>query len=104
MLVAGLTKLFVLGADKFTSVLSEIGFPIAWFFAWVLILSEIVFGIAIMAKWKLKYVVWPPIAILLIAALTVYTLRDKGPQWGQIGIHLALASNLWLISANEKAK
>ena len=104
LLVNGLLKVFVIKAENVAGMLSGIGFPVASFFAWVLILSEIVFGIAILAKWKLEYTVWPPIVILLVAAFTVYTGGENGPQWGQILIHLVLASNYWLIGTHSKGK
>jgi len=104
MLVSGLMKVFIIKPDNVTGMLSGIGFPAASFFAWVLILSEIVFGIAILAKWKLEYTVWPPIVILLVAAFTVYTGGENGPQWSQILIHLVLVSNYWLIGTRSKNK
>ncbi len=104
MLVSGLMKIFVIKPEGVIGMLSGIGFPAASFFAWVLILSEIVFGIAILAKWKIEYTVWPPIVILIVAALTVYTGGENGPQWGQILIHLVLASNYWLVGVRSKAK
>lgn len=104
MLVSGLIKLFVMKPSAIVGMLASIGFPAPSFFAWVLILSEIVFGIAILIKWKLEYSVWPPILILLIATFTVYTSGQNGPKWGQILIHLALASNYWMIGVNSKRK
>ncbi len=104
MLVSGLMKLFVIKPENVTGMLSGIGFPAASFFAWILILSEIVFGIAILVKWKLEYSVWPPIVIMLVAIFTIYVGGEKGPQWSQILIHLTLASNYWLIGSRTKAK
>lgn len=62
------------------------------FWAWVLILSEIVFGIAILAGWRLKYTVWPPVIIMIVAAFTVYW-----GNWSSFLMHLAIASNLLLL-------
>ncbi len=104
MLVSGLIKLFVIKPENVAGMVSGIGFPVASFFTWVLILSEIVFGIAILTKWKLEYSVWPPIVILLVATFTIYFGGEKGPQWSQILIHLTLASNYWLIGSHTKAK
>lgn len=100
MLVPGLTKLFVYKPAGVSAMLSGLGFPLAMLFAWVLILSEIVFGIAVIAKWKLQYTVWPPIIILVVAALTKYTYGSPSIDWIQIAIHLALASNFWLIGSS----
>ncbi|HLC54104.1 MAG TPA: DoxX family protein [Candidatus Nanoarchaeia archaeon] len=101
MLVPGIAKLWGLinPGDKgwfVPSMLSQIGFPAPIFFAWVLMLSEIVFGIAILASWKLKYTVWPPIIILLVAALT---LARNNPA--NLLLHLVAIANLWLLGSNK---
>jgi len=88
-LVAGLLKLFSMGTDAVAGMLSGIGFPAAIFFAWVLIVLEIVCGAAIIFNWQMKYAVWPPIIILLVAAFTVYWAN-----WGNMLMHLAVASSL----------
>ena len=97
MLVAGLLKLFVNGASGVTGMLQGIGFPIPGFFAWVLILSEILFGIAILADYKLKYTVIPPIIIMIIAGITV-----NWGRWSNLILHLVVASNYWLIAVMNK--
>jgi uncharacterized membrane protein YphA (DoxX/SURF4 family) len=99
MLVPGLTKLFVMGPSAVVGMLSGNAL-FSWapgFWAWVLILSEIVFGIAILAKWKLEYAVWPPIVIMLVAAFTV-----NWGNWTNLIMHLAVASNYWLIGQRHK--
>jgi len=102
MLVPGLLKLFVSGSDGVTGMLSGIAL-FSWapsFWAWVLILSEIVFGIAILASWRLKYTVWPPAVIMLVAAFTV-----AWGNWPTFLMHLAIASNyLMLNHINHKTK
>jgi uncharacterized membrane protein YphA (DoxX/SURF4 family) len=96
MLVPGLMKLFVMKPSAVVSMLSGIGFPAASFFAWVLILSEIVFGIAILANWKMEYSVWPPIIIMLVAAFTV-----AWGNWPTFLMHLVIASNYLLIKKGK---
>lgn len=91
MLIPGLLKLFVMKPAAIEGMLSGIGFPVPMFFAWVLILSEIVFGIAILANWKMEYSVWPPIVILLIAAFTVYW-----GNWPTFISHIVICSNYLL--------
>ena len=94
MLIPGLLKLFVMKPSAVVGMLSGISL-FAWapmFWAWVLILSEIVFGAAILAKWKLKYTTIPPMIILIVAAFTVYW-----GNWPTILIHLALASSYWML-------
>ena len=97
MLIPGIMKLFVLGPTAVTAMLAGFSIPAAGFLAWILILSEIVFGTAILANWKLKYTVWPPIIILVVAAFTAMINNIA-----QILVHIALASNYWLISSNSK--
>lgn len=73
MLLPGLIKLFVFKPAGVTQMLSGI-ILFSWapaFWAWVLILSEIVFGVLILAKWNLKYTTIPPIIILAVATLFV---------------------------------
>ena len=54
MLVPGLLKIFIMKPAAVVGMLSGFGFPVPTFFAWVLMLSEIVFGIAILANWKME--------------------------------------------------
>jgi uncharacterized membrane protein YphA (DoxX/SURF4 family) len=95
MLVPGLLKLFVMGPGAIEGMLSQN--PLfSWapmFWAWVLILAEILSGIAILARWKLKYVVWFPIIILLVAAFTVHW-----GNWSNFILHIAAVTNYWLYS------
>ncbi len=97
MLVPGLIKLFVFKPTGVTSMLSGLGFPIPMFFAWVLILSEIIFGIAILANWKVEFTAWPPLIILVIGGLV--TPDWSNPQWPTILLHLVVASNYWLLAS-----
>ena len=95
MLVAGLYKLFVAGPSAITGMLSNIVL-FAWapgFWAWVLMLSETVFGAAILAKWRLEYTVIPPMIILTVAAFTVYW-----GNWTSFLLHLVAVSNYSLLA------
>jgi uncharacterized membrane protein YphA (DoxX/SURF4 family) len=91
MLIPGLLKLFVMKPTAIVGMLGELGFPTASFLAWVLILSEIIFGALILAKYKLNYTVWPPIIILVVASFTAHW-----GNWPNVLVHLALASNFWV--------
>lgn len=68
-IVAGLSKLF--DPSSIIGLLKSIGFPLPLFFGWIVLLSEIFFGIAVLVGWKLKYTVWPLAIILLVATITV---------------------------------
>ncbi len=102
MLGAGLFKLWGLIQGDFgvPGFLASLGFPAPTFFAWVLMLSEIVFGLAVLASWKLKYTVWPPIIILVVATLT--TTDWSNPQWTNVLFHLVAASNFWVLGWQGK--
>ena len=96
MLVPGLLKLFVMGPSAVSTMLAEFGFPMATAFAWVLIVAEIVSGALILAQWKLEYVTWVPVVILVVAAFTAWL-----GQWGNMLVHFALASNYVLLGMKE---
>ena len=101
MLVAGLLKLFVMGPSAIVSMMSGIAI-FAWapmFWAWVLILSEILFGLAILAKWKLEWTTIPPAIIMVVAGLTVYW-----GNWSSLLLHFAAASNYLLWMAMNKKR
>ena len=93
MLIPGLFKLFSFGPEGVSGMLSGLGFPAPMFFAWILILSEILFGLAIIAKYKLEYTVIPPIIILLVASFTAHLAEMN--TWI---MHLALITNYILIA------
>src|SRR5690349_8336952 len=84
VLIPGLLKLwnlFSAGSSGWfvPGFLAQLGFPAPTFFAWILMLCEIVFGIAILTNWKLKYTVWPPIIIMLVAAFTTSFNMQAAP-------------------------
>ncbi len=68
-LLAGINKL--MNPDGPIGMLTGLGFPAPAFFAWLLLLSEIIFGAAVLIGWKTKYTVWPLVIILAIATFTV---------------------------------
>jgi putative oxidoreductase len=97
MLVPGLLKLFVMKPAAIIDMLGGFGFPVPVFFAWVLILSEILFGIAILGNWKLRLTVWPPVVILVVATFTAHM-----GNWPNMLVHLTLASNYWLLGSHAQ--
>jgi putative oxidoreductase len=68
-IVPGLSKL--MNPGMIAGMLGGLGFPAAAFFGWVLLLSEIVFGAAVLVGWKVKYTTWPLILIMGVAIITV---------------------------------
>jgi len=68
-LVPGLSKLA--NPAGITGMLSGLGFPLAGYFAWILLLSEIIFGASLIVGHKVKFAVWPLFIILLVALILV---------------------------------
>jgi len=106
MLLPGLFKLFSYKPAGVANMLSGIAL-FAWaptFWAWVLILSEIVFGASILAKWKLKYTVIPPMIILAIGTLfvTIDWSNLGATQWPNVLFHLIAFTGYWMLGANAK--
>jgi uncharacterized membrane protein YphA (DoxX/SURF4 family) len=98
MLIPGLLKLFVMKPSAITGMLDGLGFPAAAFFAWVLIIAEIGTGIAILAKWQLKTVVYIPAIILLVAAFTA-----NWGSWPSFIIHLVVVGNYLLLGLDDSS-
>ena len=96
MLVAGLMKLFVVKPAAVTGMLAGFGFPAAMIFAWLLIIAEIVIGVMILAKWQMKYAGTIAAVILVGERFTAWWAN-----WGNMLIHLALASNYLMIGWKE---
>ena len=65
-----------------TAMLQGIGFPAPIFWAWLLLLSELIFGIAILIGLKVRYTTIPLIIVMIVAIVTVQLpgLPDSTPQ------------------------
>ena len=72
---SGIMKL--LNPTGIAGMLNTIGFPVAIFWAWLLLLSELVFGLAVLIGYKVKYTTIPLMIILVVAILTVQ-LKNPG--------------------------
>ena len=96
MLVAGLLKLFSIKASNVAGMLEGFGFPASGVLAWVLIVAEIGSGVALLARWQLKYVTWIPVVILVVATFTAHW-----GNWVNMLVHLALASNYLVFGLME---
>lgn len=77
-LVPGISKL--MNPEMIIGMLSGLGFPGAAFFGWVLILSEIIFGFALIIGYKVRLAVIPLIIILAVAILTVHIKDTANPM------------------------
>ncbi len=69
MILPGISKLN--SPEMIIGLLGSLGFPLPTILGWLLIISEIAFGIAIILGWKLKYAIWPPVIILAVALIFV---------------------------------
>lgn len=95
MLVPGLYKFFVIGAGNVSGMLSGFGFPIPVVLAWVLMIAEVVTGIAIIANFNIRLSVIPPMIIMIVAGIVTFS-----PQGiPQLLMHLTLATNYWVFGA-----
>lgn len=108
ILIPGLLKLLVSGPAGVTGMLSG-NFLFSWapaFWAWVLIIGEILAGIAILANWKIKYTALVPAFILIIAVLTT-TIRwsDLGSTgWSSVLLHLVAIWGYLTLACDENKK
>ncbi|MEK6903222.1 MAG: DoxX family protein [Nanoarchaeota archaeon] len=87
-LVPGIMKL--VDPAGITGMLAGLGFPAASLLAWVLLLSEIIFGASLIVGWKTKYTAWPLVIVLLVATLTVaLPAASQNPMgWINVLFHL----------------
>lgn len=77
--VPGLGKL--MDPKGIIGMLGGLGFPAPAFFGWLLLLSEIVFGLAVIIGYKVKWTAWPLVIVLAVATITVHlpALGTAGP-------------------------
>ncbi len=68
-LTTGMLKL--VDPSAITGMLSNFGFPGASFWAWLLILTELVCGAAVLVGFKLKWVTVPLALVLVVASVLV---------------------------------
>ncbi len=88
----GITKL--MNPSMVNGMLGGIGFPAPTFWTWVLILAEVLCGLAVLVGFKVEYATVPLAVILVVAMVAVY--HSQVPQ---LMMHLAMLSGvvaLWL--------
>jgi putative oxidoreductase len=95
--VPGLGK--IMNPAMIIGLLGDIGFPGPVLFGWILILSEIIFGAALVIGYKVKLTAWPPVIILAVAILTVH-LKNLSDPMGMINVlfHLVGIAGLIVIA------
>ncbi|HLD71960.1 MAG TPA: DoxX family protein [Candidatus Nanoarchaeia archaeon] len=67
--VAGANKL--LNPQGIIGMLSGAGFFLPAFWGWLVILSEVLFGLTVLVGWKLRYTIWPLAIIMAVAIIMV---------------------------------
>ena len=95
-LIPGISKL--MGPEGITGMLTGLGFPAPAFFAWILIISEIAFGLSLIVGWKTRFAVWPLFIVLTVATLLVaipgIDITNPGSAMGTLWHLLGLAGLL----------
>ncbi len=83
----GITKL--LNPSAPLGMLSNLGFPIPDFFTWLLIISELVFGLCILVGWNVRYTILPLVLILVVALarVTIPGALTSG-SWTSVIFHM----------------
>jgi putative oxidoreductase len=71
-----------------TGMLEGMGFPAPMIFAWILLLSEIIFGLALVVGFKVRYAVWPLAVILLVATIMVHVPSTDPMKWINVLFHV----------------
>ncbi|MBI2106460.1 DoxX family protein [Candidatus Woesearchaeota archaeon] len=94
-LFTGITK--ILNPAGIIDMLSNMGFPAAAFFGWVLLLSEMIFGAAVLVGYKVKYTTIPLIIVLLVAAFMVHLPSQDPMAKINFFMHLAVVGGLFAI-------
>lgn len=78
-----------------SGMLGGLGFPAPGFFAWVLLLAEIVCGALLIVGYKVNWAVYPPMVILVVALLLVHLRAEPNPmKWINVLFHLIALSGL----------
>jgi putative oxidoreductase len=83
-IVPGISKL--MNPGMIAGMLGDLGFPAAAFFGWIVLLSEISFGAAVLLGYKVRYTVWPLVTILGVAILSVHLPKIFASPMGIINV------------------
>lgn len=102
--VAGLVKLFAFKPAGVEGMLSGMGFPLPMFFAWVLILVELLGGLSLLFNYKARCSSYLLMVVMIVAAFTAYlpNFSDNLKLWSSFLLHLVAATNLWVIASDSE--
>lgn len=99
-LIAGIGKLMM--TSGVVAMLSNLHFPAPTFFAWILLLSEIIFGALVVVGYKVKWTAWPLVIVMAIAWIAVVIPSGDGLFKGLTSpnsfFHLITLVNLVILS------
>lgn len=103
-IVPGISKLFNL--EGITGFFISLGLPAAEAMVWLVLVCEIVFGLAVIAGWRVKYSVWPLVVIMVVALATAVIPQalKSSMAWTSVLFHLLAIAVLVYISANGPGK
>lgn len=97
MLVSGLVYLLYVTPQGLANMFTLLGFPVPIYLAWIVIIVEILLGLAILGQWKLRISSTISAVILVVMAVTFYFYGpgkyQGAPNWEAILVYLALATN-----------
>ena len=87
-IIPGIMKL--IDSSGITGMLTGLGFPMPQVLAWVLLLSEIIFGISLVLGFKTKYTVWPLVIIMavIVVKIAVPGALEDPSGWVNVMFHL----------------
>ena len=101
-LVAGIKKF--MAPDGVSGMLGGLGFPAPVFFAWILILAEVIFGALVLVGYKVKYTAWPLAVVLAIAWILVVVPSQQGITSSNSFFHLIGIAGLLTIAWSGPGK
>jgi len=101
--IMGILKL--LNPEGIIGMLGTLGFPLTGFLGWIVIFSEVIFGITLLVNYKVKYSTIP-LGIILIVALLFAALPnlDTGNPMTILGIlwHIVALAGLAALHLDAK--
>ncbi|HLC31975.1 MAG TPA: DoxX family protein [Candidatus Nanoarchaeia archaeon] len=92
----GVSKLIDLGGG-ISGMLAELGFPLPLFFGWIVLLAELLCGIAVVVGWQTKYTVWPLVIVLAVATVLVVLPAALADPMGWVNVFFHLISIAGLV-------
>lgn len=95
-LIPGVTKL--MNPSMVVGMLQGLGFPMPQVWAWILIFSELAFGLAVLIGLWVRYTVWPLVIVLAVATVTVHIPAMAQNPMGIVNVLFHLLGITALIS------